>query len=212
MAYLRRFQIFYLVGCGELAHPDPNRKGGPGLENNSNLFPVDVRITKAWDSRDELRDMRVRRREGDRTRPRWEKKSGGSEGQTNEPQSKTGVDPHPTRGFDGRMNPILPPLQPNWTNLLTHVFIYIEKATPEGETHTHSWNRSLAANSSELRPVLRERALGIAFLCPVGVNNSFFILYFFIFFNLFSISVCLLNSPIHSLQLRARSQILLASH
>ena len=50
---------------------------------------------------------------------------------------------HPTRGFDGRMNPILPPLHPNWTNLLTHVFIYIEKATPEGETHTHSWNRSL---------------------------------------------------------------------
>ena len=46
----------------------------------------------------------------------------------------------------------------------------------------------------------------------MGVNNSFFILYFFIFFNLFSISVCLLNSPIHSLQLRARSQILLASH
>ena len=46
--------------------------------------------------------------------------------------------PHPTKG-DGRMNPILPPeLQPNWTNLLTHVFIYIEKATPEGETHTHS--------------------------------------------------------------------------
>ena len=120
--------------------------------------------------------------------------------------------PTPQRGFDGRMNPILPPLQPNWTNLLTHVFIYIEKATPEGETHTHSWNRSLAANSSELRPVLRERALGIAFLCPVGVNNSFFILYFFIFFSLFSISVCLLNSPIHSLQLRARSQILLASH
>ena len=37
---------------------------------NSNLFPVDARITKAWDSRDELWDMRVRRREGDRTRPR----------------------------------------------------------------------------------------------------------------------------------------------
>ena len=26
--------------------------------------------------------------------------------------------------------------------------------------HTHAWNRSLATNSSELRPVLRERALG----------------------------------------------------
>ena len=33
-------------------------------------FPVDARITKAWDSRDALRDMLVRRREGDRTRPR----------------------------------------------------------------------------------------------------------------------------------------------
>ena len=66
-------------------------------------------------------------------------RGGGREGQTNEPQSKTGVDPpHPTRGFDGRMNPILPPLQPNWTNLLTHVSIYIEIVTPEGETHTHS--------------------------------------------------------------------------
>ena len=51
---------------------------------------------------------------------------------------KTPPTPTPQRGFDGRMNPILPPLQPNWTNLLTHVFIYIGKATPEGETHTHS--------------------------------------------------------------------------
>ena len=25
----------------------------------SNLFPVDARLTKAWDSRDELREMRV---------------------------------------------------------------------------------------------------------------------------------------------------------
>ena len=29
---------------------------------DSNLFPVEARLTKAWDSRDELRDMRVRRR------------------------------------------------------------------------------------------------------------------------------------------------------
>ena len=58
---------------------------------------------------------------------------------------------HPTRGFDGRINPILPPLQPNWTNLLTHVFIYIEKATPEGEAHTHSSNRSLAADRTVAR-------------------------------------------------------------
>ena len=39
MAYFRRIQIFYLVGCGGLAHPDPNRKGGPGLENNSFSMP-----------------------------------------------------------------------------------------------------------------------------------------------------------------------------
>ena len=30
-----------------------------GYTGNSNLFLVDARITKAWDSRDELRDMRV---------------------------------------------------------------------------------------------------------------------------------------------------------
>ena len=59
------------------------------------------------------------------------------------------------------MNPILPPLQPNWTNLLTHVFIYTQIATPEGETHTDAWNRALASDRSELRPMLRERALGI---------------------------------------------------
>ena len=34
-------------------------------------------------------------------------------------------------------------------------------ATPEGEEHIHAWNRALASNWSELRPVLRERALGI---------------------------------------------------
>ena len=63
------------------------------------------------------------------------KKSGGGRVKQTNPKAPP---PHPTKGFDGRMNPILPPLQPNWTNLLTHVFIYIEKATPEGETHTHS--------------------------------------------------------------------------
>ena len=75
-------------------------------------------------------------------------RGGGGKGGLNKgtPKQKGGISPppaHPTKG-DGRMNPILPPeLQPNWTNLLTHVFIYIEKATPGGETHTHSWNRSL---------------------------------------------------------------------
>ena len=34
-----------------------------------NLFPVDARLTKAWDSRDELREMRVRR-QVDRTKQR----------------------------------------------------------------------------------------------------------------------------------------------
>ena len=29
------------------------------LVDDSNLFPVNARLTKAWDSRDELRDMRV---------------------------------------------------------------------------------------------------------------------------------------------------------
>ena len=58
---------------------------------------------------------------------------------TNEPQSKTGVDqPHAHMDLRRHMNPILPPFQPNWTNLLTHVFIYTQKATPEGETHTHA--------------------------------------------------------------------------
>ena len=46
--------------------------------------------------------------------------------------------PHPHEGLRRRMNPILPPLQPNWTNLLTYAFIYIKKATPEGEMHAHS--------------------------------------------------------------------------
>jgi len=41
-----------------------------GFLNHSNLFPVDAHLTKAWDSRDELRDMWVRRLEGDRTRTR----------------------------------------------------------------------------------------------------------------------------------------------
>ena len=41
-----------------------------GFLNHSNLFPVEARLTKAWDSRDELLDMWVHRREGDRTRAR----------------------------------------------------------------------------------------------------------------------------------------------
>ena len=67
------------------------------------------------------------------------KRKNGRRGQTNKPQIKTDVDqPHPTHGFRRRMSPILPPLQPNWTNLLAHVFIYTQKATPAGETHTHA--------------------------------------------------------------------------
>ena len=92
-----------------------------------------------------------------------DKKKNREEGRvTNEPQSKTGVDqPHAHKGLWRHMNPILPPLQPNWTNLLTQVLIYAQKAIPEGETHTDAWNRALASNWSESRPVLRERALGI---------------------------------------------------
>ena len=60
------------------------------------------------------------------------------------------------------MNPILPLLQPNWTNVLAHVFIYTQKATTEGEAHTHASNTALASNWSELRTVLLKRALGIA--------------------------------------------------
>ena len=41
-----------------------------GFLNHSNLFPVNTRLTKAWDSRDELQDMWVCRQEGDRTRTR----------------------------------------------------------------------------------------------------------------------------------------------
>ena len=71
------------------------------------------------------------------------------------------------------MNPILPTLQLDKSAYTRVQFIYIEKATPEGETRTHSWNRSLATNSSELRPVLRERALGIENSCgPKGPNEQ----------------------------------------
>ena len=99
-------------------------------------------------------------------------KGGGRVKQAN-PKAKrvyTPPTPTPTRGFDGRINPIPPPLQANWTNLLTHMFIYIKKAIPEGETHAHSWNRSLATNSSELRPVLHERALGIGYRQSVDTS------------------------------------------
>lgn len=41
-----------------------------GFLNHSNLFPVDACLTKAWDSKNELRDMWVGRWEGDRTRTR----------------------------------------------------------------------------------------------------------------------------------------------
>ena len=71
------------------------------------------------------------------------------------------------------MNPILPTLQLDKSAYTRVQFIYIEKAIPEGETRTHSWNRSLATNSSELRPVLRERALGIENSCgPKGPNEQ----------------------------------------
>ena len=46
--------------------------------------------------------------------------------------------PHPTRGFDGRMNPILPPLHPNWTNLLTHVFVYLYRESHSRGRNAHT--------------------------------------------------------------------------
>ena len=68
---------------------------------------MDARLTKTWVSRAELRDMRVRRREGDNEI----KKIGGREGQANDPLSKTSVDqphPQPYKRLGRRMNPILP--------------------------------------------------------------------------------------------------------
>ena len=44
--------------------------------------------------------------------------------------------PHLLKGLRRCMNPILPPLQPNHINLLAHVFIYTQKAAPEGVTNT----------------------------------------------------------------------------
>ena len=70
------------------------------------------------------------------------------------------------------MNPILPPLQPNWTNLLAHVFIHTQKATSEGEARTHASDRALAGNWSELRTVLLERALGIVELSHVCTYST----------------------------------------
>ena len=46
------------------------------------------------------------------------------------------------------MSPILPPLQPNWTNLFAHVFIYTQKATSEGETHTHARIKDIVTRAS----------------------------------------------------------------
>ena len=126
---------------------------------------MDARLTKAGNSR-------VRRREGYSTIPRQDKQW--RERRVKETNTKAKrvytSPPHPHKGLRRCMNP-------NWTNLLTRVFIYVKKATPEGETHTHAWNRS-TATSSWLRPVLREWALGIAQthflrLCSHGIERNF---------------------------------------
>ena len=78
------------------------------------------------------------------------RKNRGEEGLNKRTPKQNGCEPppppHPQKGLWRHMNPILLPLQPNWTNLLTHVFIYIKKANLEGETHTHAWNRSLGTS------------------------------------------------------------------
>ena len=61
------------------------------------------------------------------------KKNWMREGQTNEPQSKTGV---------GQSNPRW---QPNWTIFLSHEFIYTEQATPERENAHTRLNRAFAS-------------------------------------------------------------------
>ena len=65
-----------------------------------------------------------------------------------------------THGFRRGMSPILPPLQPKWTNLLAHVFIYTQEVTPEEVESTHT---------PELRTVSRERTLGKA-ISPIYLN------------------------------------------
>ena len=65
-----------------------------------------------------------------------------------------------THGFRRGMSPILPPLQPKWTNLLAQVFIYTQEVTPEEVERTHT---------PELRTVSRERTLGKA-ISPIYLN------------------------------------------
>ena len=57
-------------------------------KTNSNLFPEDARITKAWDSRDELREMRVRRREGEGLDQDKRKNRGGGRVKQTNPKAK----------------------------------------------------------------------------------------------------------------------------
>ena len=75
----------------------------------------------------------------------------GGEGQTKEPQSKTGVgqplpSPPPPQEASHESNPRW---LPDWTNFLSHEFIYTQKATPEGENAHTRLNRAFASNYSE---------------------------------------------------------------
>ena len=70
-----------------------------------------------------------------------DKRNNGGEGGLNKrtPKQNGCIPPptHPHKGLRRRMNP-------NWTNLLTRVFIYMKKAIPEGErTHTPEIDPSL---------------------------------------------------------------------
>ena len=76
------------------------------------------------------------------------KKNWMREGQTNEPQSKTGVGqplpppPSPPQEASHESNPRW---QPNWTIFLSHEFIYTEQATPERENAHTRLNRAFAS-------------------------------------------------------------------
>ena len=71
------------------------------------------------------------------------------EGQTNEPQSKKGVEqplPPPPQEASHESNPRW---QPDWTNFLSQEFIYTQKATPEGENAHTRLDRAFASLKSE---------------------------------------------------------------
>ena len=106
--------------------------------------------------------LQARRRQG-QTKKR-KKMGGGRVKKTNHKAKRvqTNTTPQPRNWLRRRMNPILPLLQPNWTNLLPAA----------GEAHTHASNTPLASNWSELRTVLLKRALEIVRLSHVCTYST----------------------------------------